>query len=298
MMDYKFQYSAAISLKWIKDNMMGLVFPDITKQGDRIQKNFKGVIVSKNNVPVGMILGLSDMNLKDFRIMSFRVKPDHANNNLGFRLLIALEENLKKEGFERLELQFRSHWKSLFVLEKLLKKTKWKQPEFNMKICQSLVEQAFPVFHRGHQLPNDYTFTSWKLVSDQEKKDIKKQHDQNRWYPEEVSPFILTDIIEPEVSLALRFKGQIVGWLIIHQISTETLEYTSLFIDEAHRSFKMGHLLMGEGILSQSNQNKFPKFLFTVKATNRLMLKFIDRNGPSNGMVVTDIFKAEKKLLL
>ena len=54
---------------------------------------------------------------------------------------------------------------------------------------------------------------------------------------------------------------------------------------------------MGEGILSQSNQNKFPKFLFTVKATNRLMLKFIDRNGPSNWMVVTDIFKAEKKLL-
>ncbi|MBT5507013.1 MAG: GNAT family N-acetyltransferase, partial [Flammeovirgaceae bacterium] len=107
MMDYKFQYSAAISLKWIKDNMMGLVFPDITKQGDRIQKNFKGVVVSKNNVPVGMILGLSDMNLKDFRIMSFRVKPDHANNKLGFRLLIALEENLKKEGFECLELQFR-----------------------------------------------------------------------------------------------------------------------------------------------------------------------------------------------
>ena len=106
------------------------------------------------------------------------------------------------------------------------------------------------------------------------------------------------DIIEPEVSLALRYKGQIVGWLIIHQISTETLEYTSLFIDEAHRSFKMGHLLMGEGILRQSNQNKFSKFLFTVKATNRLMLKFIDRNGPSNGMVVTDIFKAEKKLLL
>ena len=31
MMDYKFQYSAAISLKWIKDNMMGLIFPDITK---------------------------------------------------------------------------------------------------------------------------------------------------------------------------------------------------------------------------------------------------------------------------
>lgn len=297
MIDYKFQYSAAISLKWIKDHMMGLIFPDITKQGERIQKNFKGVVVSKNNVPVGMILGLSDMNLKDFRIMSLRVKPDHANNKLGFRLLIALEENLKKEGFERLELQFRSHWKSLFILEKLLQKTKWKQPEFHMRICQSLVEQAFPVFHKGHQLPYDYTFTKWKLVSDQEKEDIKKQQDQIKWYPEEVSPFILTDIIETEVSLALRFKGQIVGWLIIHQISNETLEYTSLFIDETHRSFKMGHLLMGEGILSQSKQKKFPKFLFTVKATNQLMLKFIERNGESNGMVVTDIFKAEKNLI-
>jgi GNAT superfamily N-acetyltransferase len=254
MMDYKFQYSAAISLKWIKDNMMGLIFPDITKRGDRIQKNFKGVIVSKNNVPVGMILGLSDMNLKDFRIMSFRVKPDHENNKLGFRLLMALEDNLKKEGFERIELQFRSHWKSLFVLKKLLQKTNWKEPAFNMRICQSLVEQAFPVFHTGHQLTTDYTFTSWKLVSDQEKEDIKKRHNQNRWYPEEVSPFILVDIIEHEVSLALRYKDQIVGWLIIHQISDETLEYTSLFIDESHRSFKMGHLLMGEGILRQSRQ--------------------------------------------
>ena len=148
----------------------------------------------------------------------------------------------------------------MFILEKLLQKTKWRQPEFNMRICQSLVEQAFPVFHRGHQLPDDYTFTKWKLVSDQEKEDIKRQQDQIKWYPEEVSPFILTDIIETEVSLALRFKGQIVGWLIIHQISNETLEYTSLFIDEAHRSFKMGHLLMGEGILSQSKQRNSLNF--------------------------------------
>ncbi len=296
MAEYTFQYSADIPLTWVEHNVKDLVFPDITKKGDRIQKDFQGVLASASSVPVGMVLGLKDKEKKHFRIMSLKVKPDHQNNGIGIRLVKALEDSLKKEGVAQLELQYRSHWKTKDTLVRLLKKLNWNEPRFTLRICQSLIEQAFPVFHSRHNLPEHYEFTKWGDVTEDEKEQIREKHASGPWYPEDVSPFILEHMIEQDVSIALRYKGEIIGWLIIHKITPETLEYTSLFIDDEHRNFKMGHLLMGEGIDWQAAQEKYPKYLFTVKAENKMMVRFIERNGPVNGMIVTDVFEVTKEM--
>ena len=183
------------------------------------------------------------------------------------------------------------------TLKRMLKKLAWDEPEFTMRINQSLIEQAFPVFHSKHELPEGYEFTKWGDVTDEEKAEIRKKQEAGPWFPNDVSPFLLEEIIEPDVSIALRFEGKIIGWLVIHRITHETLEYTSLFVEDEHRSFKIGHLLMGEGINRQAAQEKYPKFLFTAKAENKTMVRFIERNGPVNGMVVTDVFKVTKALV-
>jgi GNAT superfamily N-acetyltransferase len=296
MSEYKFQYSPSIPVLWVEENMKGLIFSDVTKKGERIQKNFKGVLAKNQEKPVGMVLGLPDSDNKNFRILSLKVLPEHQNRKIATRMLLSLEQSLKKEGFQKIDLHYRSHWPTIPVLKRLFQRLSWGEPQFHLRINQSLIEQAFPVFHSKHELPDGYGFKIWSEVTEQEKEKIKTHNQERHWYPEDVSPFQLEHLIEKDVSIALTFHDEIIGWLIIHQITQETLEYTALFVDENHRSFKIGHLLMGEGINRQAAQAKFPKFLFTVKAENKVMVRFIDRNGPVNGMVVTDVYESSKLL--
>ncbi len=296
MSEYKFQYSDAISIKWIEKNLKGLIFPDITKKADRIQKSFRGVLAKSGDQAVGLVIGLSDQHNKNFRLVSLKVNPRHQNRKIATRLLLALEQSLKKEGFISQELHYRSHWPTVPILKKLLSRLSWSEPIFTLRICQSLIEQAFPVFHSNHELPEGYAFTSWSEVTTAEKEQIRNRQAKEQWYPEDVSPFQLEHIIEPLSSVALRHKGDIVGWLVMHQITHETLEYTALFVDDNHRSFKIGHLLMGEGIQRQAKHGEFPKFLFTAKAENKPMVRFIERNGAVNGMIITDVYEVKKSL--
>lgn len=296
MTPYRIQYSASIPLPWIRDHMKDLIFPDVTKKGDRLQKNFKGVMAKAGDQAVGLVLGLADRSGQNFRVLSLKVSPLHQNRKIATRMMLALEQSLKKEGFQSIDLQYRSHWPTIPVLKKLMTRLAWEEPEFALRICQSLIEQAFPVFHSNHKLPEGYVFTPWREVTVEEKKAIRKRQAAENWYPEDVSPFQVEHIIEPNSSIALRHQDGIVGWLVMHQITPETLEYTALFVDEAHRSFKIGHLLMGEGIHRQAKHGKFPKYLFTVKAENKTMVRFIGRNGAVNGMNITDVFEVRKKL--
>lgn len=296
MTSYKIQYSSSIPVSWVREHMKDLIFPDVTKKANRLQKNFKGVMAKSGDKAVGLVLGLSDQKGANFRILSLKVNPQNQNQKIATRMLLALEQSLKKEGFKSIDLQYRSHWPTIPILKKLFIRLSWHEPIFSLRICQSLIEQAFPVFHTNHKLPEGYEFTSWEEVTNDEKEKIKQKHASAKWYPEDVSPFQLEHIIEPRTSVALRFQGEIVGWLVMHQITKETLEYTALFVDEAHRSFKIGHLLMGEGIQRQAKQGQFPKYLFTAKAENKTMVRFIDRNGPSNGMIVTDVYEVRKEI--
>ena len=80
------------------------------------------------------------------------------------------------------------------------------------------------------------------------------------------------------------------------RISENTLEHTSLFIDPKHRNFKVAHLLMAAAIKNQHEKGNYPNFVFTAVAENKTMMRFIERNGPVNGMKITDEFKSEKLL--
>lgn len=296
-MSLTFKYSTSIPLKWVDEHLRELIFPDITKKVNLIKKNFKGVLAKSGDQAVGLILGLPDQTGQYFRVVSLKVKPEFQNKKIAVGLLLALEESLVKEGFVSIDLQYRSHWPTVPILKRLIKRLSWNDPVLGLTICQSIAQHALPVFHTNYQLPEGYEFTPWGKVSDWEKQQMKTQQAEKAWFPEDVSPFQLEHMIESNVSVALRYQGKIVGWLIQVKITEETLEYTSLFVHPDHRSFKVAHLLMGEGIRRQIDQGRFKKLLFTVKASNNTMKRFIERNKTVRDLVITDVYETQKSLL-
>jgi GNAT superfamily N-acetyltransferase len=295
-MDYSYEYSNAISLGWVMKHIPQFMFPDLSKKKDRIKKMFCGVIATSDKTPVGLILSTFGRTKAEARIHSYLVHPEHRNRGIGTRLLHELEKNLINEGCRSVDGTFRSHWKSAEDLQKILAKDGWTKPEQDLIIVRGETKKVLKLFMDDRlQLPDGYAFTPFTGLSNEEKNLIREKKKNKNWYPDILDPFIYEDTINPVSSLALKYHDIVIGWVISHLISKDLNEFTSLFIDADHRSFKLAHLLMRETI-NRVHDHGIKNFLITSKSDNYVMARFLIRHAPHTGVFFTKTFYISKQL--
>ena len=295
-MPYQFQYSNQISLDWVVKHLKSFLFPDLSKKKNRIHKPFSGVIATLDKKPVGLILSTFGKTVKEARIHSFVVHPDHRNQGVGKKLLESLEQHLREEGCEKLEGTYRNHWKSVPALKAILEQTNWHEPEKELVIVRGEAKKVLRLFMDDRlTLPNGYAFAPFVKLSVADKEAIKTKKKQQDWYPEILDPFVHENSMNPVTSLALKFGDEVIGWVISHLIGPDLNEFTSLFIDASHRSYKLAHLLMRETIHRQHDQG-INKFLITSTSDNYVMARFLIRHAPDTGVFFTTSYRTAKKL--
>ncbi len=295
-MNYQYQFSDKIALDWVIKNLRPFLFPDLSKKRDRIQKNFSGVIAALDQQPVGLILSTFGKTKAEARIHSFVVHPDHRNRGIGKQLLLILEDNLAQEGCVLVEGTFRRHWQSVPHLKALLKSSNWSEPKKELVIVRGETKKVLKLFMDDRlSLPDGYAFQAFVKLSEQEKSEIKEKKVTQNWYPDILSPFTYEKTINPITSLALKYQDEVIGWVISHLIAPDLNEFTSLFIDSQHRSYKMAHLLMRETINRQFKQG-ISKFLITSTSDNYVMSRFLIRHAPETDVFFTTTYRTSKKL--
>lgn len=295
-MNEDYRFSDAIGMDWVETKMSGLVFPDVTKKSGQIKKPFMGVLCLKGNDPKGMILGLPNAMTKSVRLMSLKVGQNYVNGGIAQNLLQKMEEELKDKGFQSMELFFRSHWDSKPVLEHLLSKMKWTEPSFFLRHYQLEADKAQVAFSQNLNLPDGYSVSPWGGLTEDEKQHIDNKYTSQSRFPAELSPFALEQVMENEMSMALKYQNTIIGWLCLSIISKETLEYTALFLDPDHRKSIIAPSLMATVINRQVEQGVYPKMTFSVKGDNQPMLNFLNQNRQES-TIRTDVFRSEKSLI-
>lgn len=277
-MEYKYQVSNDITIEWIKKNLKHLIFPDVTRKEGRINKKLIGSLVSLDGTAVGLLLCIPDQNFKHVRLMSLRVASDHEGKGLGTKLMSSLLEYLEKNEYENAEIFFHEHWEGQVPLNKILKNTQWEQPEIDQRIILGKAADCMPLYDgNDRSLPEGYSFFPWGALQPADLTLIKSKFEKEVELQGGLWPFFYEDIIENWNSIALKYKKEVVGWLVTHRITEQTVEFTSLFLSEGHRSFKLAHLLMGEAIYRQVASG-IPQFTFSAKADNPTMTKFVIRN--------------------
>ncbi|EGK83528.1 GCN5-related N-acetyltransferase [Microcoleus vaginatus FGP-2] len=247
----------------------------------RILKHDRSLIavgVHLHQMPVGLALAeyLPDEGAGE--ILSLFVAPEYRGQGLGKALLREMESHLRQHDCLKLHLVYTPN-STTPVLENILLQHHWNPPQPRMLICTGTPE----AIQKAAWLKLDtiadphYTMFPWVELTAQERQDILLRQAQSRWYPDILSPFKEEAILEPLNSLGLRYRDRVVGWMITHRITSDTIRYTSLFVKEELQTIGRAIPLLATAIKIHVQHRESHQAIFTVAIDNAPMVKFVQR---------------------
>jgi GNAT superfamily N-acetyltransferase len=238
------------------------------------QKSFIAIAASYLEQPVG--LALAEIWHSSAKIHSLFVEPPHRGAGIGTALLTRLEEELYQRECTKTELVYMTGKPTTPAWERLLQKCKWAPPQPRMLVCKGQIETVIeaPWMKKYSRLPSSYRIFPWLEITQEERQAIQQQQEAQPWIPENLIPFKCEENLEPLNSLGLRYQGQVVGWVINHRISPDTIRYTSAFVREDLQ--KMGRVIsLFYEAGKRQVEAKIPNVIWATPVSHKSMVAFI-----------------------
>jgi cytochrome P450/GNAT superfamily N-acetyltransferase len=229
--------------------------------------------------PIGLALAEIGQDSKFALVLSIFVKPNYRSQGIGTTLLIRLGEELAIRGCTEAKLRYVTGKPTTPALESLLTKCNWAHPQFNFLVCKSNLTNILnaPWMHKEYRLPPSFTIFPWGEMTSEERQTIQQEQEANPWIPDfHVPSTHETDNLEPLNSLGLRYKGQVVGWILTHRIAPDTIRYTSMFVRQDLQKMARGIALLVNAIRLQDKAN-IPNGIWIVSNKNMPMVGFVKK---------------------
>ncbi len=294
-MVYSYQFSDNMTIGWLVKNMPTFLFPDLSKQQARITKPFIGILALKDQQPVGLILASSENTHTIYRIHSFLVHPNFHQQGIGHTLLEKLSKIIQQRGGKKIEATYRNHWQYVPAIQCLLNKQQWTKPKPQLVLANGKVSDALSFFSKFGTPKSTFSFLSFTQLKISDVDYIQKKQANTQWFDPDLSPFTAQSSIHPACSFLVKREGEIIGWIVSHQLKKDLNELTALFIDEAYRSFKLTHLLI-RTVFEKQLSLGIPRFLTTSKVNGNAVAKLMRRAGEQSDIFCTTAFYTCKAL--
>jgi hypothetical protein len=139
-------------------------------------------------------------------------------------------------------------------------------------------------------LPPEYEIVDWVDLTAADRARIAEPRDGRAWFPKTLDPFHFESEMETLNSLALRYHGEVVGWLITCRTGPTTMYYRCLFVREDLARLGRGLALIGEAIRRHAEAIGGQSGLgeWSTPATMPAMVRFIRRHLVPFGAEVTE----------
>ncbi|BAZ31623.1 GCN5-related N-acetyltransferase [Cylindrospermum sp. NIES-4074] len=232
--------------------------------------------VHLDSQPVGLALAQISQDKKSAEILSLFIVPEHRQRGLGKALLTSVEKELRLHGCSHANLVYVSNATAPFF-ERILKQCNWSTPRLRMLVCSGSITNIRDAYwlKLHNAIPSGYTIFPWIKLTEQERYFIQGLQAISPWYPKILCPFQEEEIIEQSNSLGLRYKNQVVGWMIAHRVALNAVRYTKLFVKQDLQGIGRAIPLLATAINLHLEHNPNTKAVFTVEADNTLMVKFL-----------------------
>jgi len=180
--------------------------------------------------PVGLALAGHEDGDEATEVLSLYVHPEHRGRGLGARLLAALGDELAAMGVRAARLSYVSGSATAPAFERVLAACGWSDPVGHMLRCRCgpRILQA-PWLHR-RRLSAACEVVAWHDVSDAERADVDARQAASPWIPDDLVPWPYEAGCARLNSIALRYHGEIVGWVLTHVIAPKVYRYTCSFV--------------------------------------------------------------------
>lgn len=248
--------------------------------------------------PTGLILAEYLQNNSRARIYFLYVEPTHRRRGLGKALIACIEQTLADAGCAEADLTYTFNLTTP-VLESIMEQLNWSPGRPASLVCvtqRQLIEKLPWLNH--YTLPTSFTLFPWSELTPQDRETICQQRDSILMYPSELCPFREEHLIEPRSSFGLRYQGQVVGWMITHRITVDTVRYSALFVRPDLQSIGRAIPLLATAIRRQLEDPQVTKGIFIVLLENAPMVKFVHRRLSPYLIALQQSWKSSKVLAL
>ncbi|MGF1532492.1 MAG: TIGR03032 family protein [Bernardetiaceae bacterium] len=278
----RFQVTDKVTAEQIINGYDHLTFPSVKKQSfaTRINEPLITAVAVQGNQFLGAAIAELFPDGRG-KLLSFFVPPQFRGNGIGQRLLQYLEQALRQKRVGRMVIRYRSDWKEVNSLEHLAQKLAFTPPKTHLMLCKTNEAIGTAPWFKSYRLPEGYTFFDWKDLTEADRLYIKRRKAEEDWYPNSLTPFQLEDKMHLPTCVGLRYEGNVVGWVLTHQIAPDTVQYTTLFVSPELQ--RMGRAI---GVLIEAISRQIRNWeqgsperygAFQVEVTNDLMRRFVER---------------------
>jgi GNAT superfamily N-acetyltransferase len=166
-------------------------------------------------------------------LLSVFVEREHRGQGIATALFETIEEALRALGAASVEAVYATGKPSIAAVERIFEKRGWESPTLRTITVRFTMAEALrtPWYGRMGQLPQDAEIFSWTDLTVAERRHVRESNDRAPWIPISLQPWRHDGIgFDPVSSLGLRYRGEVVGWVINHQIDRRTVRFTCSFM--------------------------------------------------------------------
>ncbi len=211
-------------------------------------------------------------------VVSFLILPRHRGRGLGTALLARVEELAAEAGARALRGAYRTSWRSRAAIEALLTSRGWSPPRTRVLLARSSTGSARPLLTRqAPPLPPQAEVVAWEDLTEADHRAMAAICGEEG-FPGRLSPYQDPDRLAGGISTALRWEGEAAGWLTVHRISFDTVQYSSLYLHPRVRGHKLYWALLREAARRRLADPDLQAAIFAFAPDNEVMRRVID--GP------------------
>jgi GNAT superfamily N-acetyltransferase len=231
------------------------------------------------------------------QLFSLAVLPAHRGRGLGTRLVAGAEGLARDAGAETVEGAYRTSWRSRGAIEALLRSRGWSPPETRLVLARG--ESGFARrFLRAPapELPPEAELFTWDDLPEAERDRILARQREDPWYPEILTPFQEEPRLEPTVSVGLRWRGEVAGWMICHRVAFDTLQYSALFLRDDLRGSGLGRALLRDAVRRRLADPDIRHAILAVDASNTPVRAWLEQAAPRYLAGTSELRVSRKRL--
>ena len=234
------------------------------------------------------------------RLLALTVARNHRRIGVGRALLSEVERRLAERSVGAISCSYALRSETgLDAVEGLFRNEGWGAPEITMLQCRA--DNALldaPIVRELAPLPSEYRICDWVDVTDAERREIIERQQRDPWYPQDLDPFHFEPELEVMNSLALRYNGEVVGWLLTHSTTPTIIQYRCLFVRADLARLGRGLSMLREAILRHWRAIAPARGAgeWSTPSSLPLMIRFIRRHLEPFGAVVTEQKLVSKRL--
>jgi len=183
------------------------------------------------------------------QLLSMYVERDYRSRGVATALVKQTCMELIARGVETIRATYMTGQPATAAVERIFAKTGWSPPKARMLAVSFTLDSMVgaPWIDNFRILPTGYSIVPWIDLTSDERSQLRTSQERDHWIAEDLIPFDFESGIEPFTSLALRYRGEVVGWCLNHIVG-DVLRFTCSYTRRDLARLGRGLLLFSETI--------------------------------------------------